>query len=96
MQQRIVRASQRVPKRKRHEEGTRRLGLLGMLAHHADRRSGDAFGLERTGQHTTGVCAEGSRRSDKGRVDTVFAQPPSHLGPGLLLDAREIALGAHE
>ena len=38
----IVRATERVAKGERHEQGARRLHLLRVLAHHADRRGRDA------------------------------------------------------
>ena len=59
----IVGPAQRVAEGERHEERTGRLGLLAVLAHHADGGGGDALGLERAGQHTSGVRAERSGRA---------------------------------
>ena len=76
------------PNGKRHEERARRLHLLSMLPHEADRRRGDALRLERTGEHTSGVRAERSRGRDEGRVHALLDEPPADFRPGLALDAR--------
>ena len=92
----VVRATQRVAEGERHEEGAGRLHLLRVLADHADRRGRDALGLERSRQHTAGVRAEGSGRRDQRDLDALVAQASADLGAGLLLDALEIPLRAHE
>ena len=92
----VVRATQRVAEGERHEEGAGRLHLLRVLADHADRRGRDALGLERARQHTAGVRAEGSGRRDQRDLDALVAQASADLGAGLLLDALEIPLRAHE
>src|SRR6266853_3426857 len=93
---RIARAAQRVAEGERYEEGAGRLGLLGVLAHHADGGGGDALGFERAGQHTSGVRAEGAGRRDQGHVDALVAEAAADLRPGLLLDALQVPLRAHE
>src|SRR6266581_918555 len=96
LQLRIFGTPERVAERERHPERARRLHLFGVLTHQADRRRGDARGFEDARQHTAGVRAVRSRRGDERRVHAVGHEPPGHFGTGLALDARDLALGAHE
>src|SRR6266850_4565124 len=96
LQLRIFGPPERVAERERHPERARRLHLLGVLTHQADRRRGDARGFEDARQHTAGVRAVRSRRGDERRVHAVGHEPPGHFGTGLALDAHDLALGAHE
>ena len=81
----IIGSTERMAEGKRHEEGTRRLHLLRVLPHHADRRRGDALLLQGASQHTSGVRAEGSGRRDERHVRALLAQTPANLRPCLTL-----------
>ncbi len=96
LQRGVVRPPERVAEGKRHEQRARRLHLLGVLAHQADRARGDAVGFERTGEHTNGVRAERSGRGHDGDVHALVAKAPGGLRTRLSFEADEVTLRAHE
>src|SRR5262245_11844910 len=96
LQRRIVRPAERVTEGERNPERARRLHLLGVLTHEADRRRGDAGGFQDTRQHTAGVRAVRSRRRDERQVHALVDQTPGGFGTRLPFDARDLPLGAHE
>ena len=96
LQRRIVGPAERVAERERHEEGARRLHLLAVLAHHADRDRRDALGLERAAS-TPPVCVQNGQvgvtsatSTPSSRSRRATSGPVSFSMPG------HLALGAHE
>src|SRR5262245_49622718 len=92
----VVGAAKRHAERKRHEQGPRRLHLLGVLSGGTGRRRGDARLLQGSGQHTAGVRAVRSGGRDEGEVHTLVTQAAADRGAGLALDPRDLTLRAHE